>query len=756
VLRTLSLDARDINAARLPLLQKWVAAEPENVDAAVALASLLVDQDKFDDASKLIVPFKGKLGSGEGARVLGAIYVRDGKFDDAYAVLLPYVKPRLESLHTTEQAAEQIYESAWQHEVQLLKDEKGPPDFYQRLNQASSDQQDAIVRRYVQDRLKDNPRIREATEAMEKQEQVVPVVLELGMVMLQRAQGTANPVERKKQLEEAQNVFLSIQSAAGESDEYRLFLGQVYFWLGKQAEGQALFDKFLAAKGRSFQSLLQIAHTLRNVGDDSAARIKAEEAYNKATTSADRYIAAQSRSLIEKDLDDEIEWLQKSDPADPRIKSTLANAVGHRAMREGRDDEAATQFRAALDACNDLPRNEATFNQISLASYSLYGATGDPKDLARSVDAIQQAVALNQSDAVLLYNAGVTVTESTLTDVIGKRIDLHALHSPADVQALPFLYRDEAQRAALAKQLAEHPGFAKSMAYLDKVMVVSPKADRGYGPALALQSTILNDAGLRAIEQRIKTADIDTGNEVRQTQEFLAGTNDGKDAVRRAAALKRYETAATQARAAGGPTLAMALDLQAATMLQRDQTGGTADPDKILQLTSEAHAAAPSKATHFMLLEAYEFRAFKQLRAADPALDQFAKQYYRSLGLSHMLAVLVQQNGPMGKVILAHPDYQKALALYKENMVLFPTDASGLTWAIFSVADPAVAQKQAAILRDVPHHAVIQTVSLLLSPASGSEALDAAWIAQALGKPDEARTVLTRTTALGTPLPQMR
>ena len=71
------------------------------------------------------------------------------------------------------------------------------------------------------------------------------------MVMLQRAQGQTDAAARKTQLESAEKVFLAIGGIAGRSDAYQLSLGQVDYWLGKQAEGCKLFDDYLAKKGAS-------------------------------------------------------------------------------------------------------------------------------------------------------------------------------------------------------------------------------------------------------------------------------------------------------------------------------------------------------------------------------------------------------------------------------------------------------------------------------------------------------------------------
>jgi len=92
------------------------------LDAVVPLAALLEKQDKLDDAKKLLLPFKDKLGDGEGARVLGQILGRQGDYDGAYALLWPYVKSRLDRLHAAEKAAEDAIEQIQHREIGRLKD----------------------------------------------------------------------------------------------------------------------------------------------------------------------------------------------------------------------------------------------------------------------------------------------------------------------------------------------------------------------------------------------------------------------------------------------------------------------------------------------------------------------------------------------------------------------------------------------------------------------------------------------------------
>lgn len=216
-----------------------------------------------------------------------------------------------------------------------------------------------MVRRYIQARIKDDSRIAATREAPAGKSDVVPVALDLGIVMLRRAQEMSDPAARQAELEKAEKTFLAIRSAAGESDEYRLFLGQVYYWLGRHDEGRALFDELLLAKERNFETLLLVAEMLRQVGSEPEARTLAEEAYAATTEQVKKYQAAALRSLILRDVEDQIEWLRRAAPNDESTKVGLSWAMGRQALTEGRVDEAERNLREAV-AMYDKPAETAS------------------------------------------------------------------------------------------------------------------------------------------------------------------------------------------------------------------------------------------------------------------------------------------------------------------------------------------------------------------------------------------------------------
>ena len=458
--------------------------------------------------------------------------------------------------------------------------------------------------------------------------------------MLQRAEAQPTPEARTAQLQQAEQVFLAVRGVAGETDAYRLSLGQVYYWLGRADEGRKLFDAYLADKNRAPEAVLQIAYVHRSLGAETEARAMAEEAHAKGTDNGVKHAAAMLRSIISKDNDDQITWLSRANTADPSIKASLAKARGDQAMEQGRDDEAARQYQAAIDVYADIPRSSATLNETALACYGLFRASGDDAALGRCYDYFQQAVDLDPSDTVLLFNAGYTMLTGALADVVGEEIDLRALRTTPDLSMLGYLYRDQAGRDAVVKRVKAHPGVARAVSYVDKLTVLAPKNANAFSLLVGVHQFTRDEAALRKVEQRLRSADLDTADRLENVKEFLGGAKDAQRVATLNASVKRGADLVKTLRPKGGATAAVAMAGQAEGLLGLDVCTGTADLDQAVALAEEAERLSPSSSTSAALSIALLTRASRQLRKADPAFDAHFRKYERAVGTGHLVAAL--------------------------------------------------------------------------------------------------------------------
>src|SRR5262249_15917880 len=133
------------------------------------------------------------------------VYAQKGKLDEACSLLSAYTEPRLPRLHAAEQQYQAAVRLAQDNLKRQLEQGKAPGFDFQRYNRAGRAEQDQMLRDYVEARLKNDPSILAAGEAVRQEEAVVPVTLDLGLVLLRRAQAGGG-AGRQAELEKAEKV----------------------------------------------------------------------------------------------------------------------------------------------------------------------------------------------------------------------------------------------------------------------------------------------------------------------------------------------------------------------------------------------------------------------------------------------------------------------------------------------------------------------------------------------------------------------
>jgi len=752
-IRPLAVDTRPIDARRLPMLEKWASAEPTNLDAVCPLALLLDAQGDANRAEAMLLPLKDRLGDGEGARLLGMIFARKGDYNGAYALLQPYVESRLKRLHEAQEDYNKTFESLWDNQIDDLNKPGRQSEFHRRYEQAGEAEKRTMVQEYVYSRIKDDPELVSAQETLREVSAVVPVALELGIVMLDRAQGQADADARKKQLEQAEKVFLSIDGFAGESDEYRLSLAKVKYWLGKQDEGRSIFDAFLTDKKRTPESLLEVARAKRELGAEPEARKLAEDSYSFATSQEQRQAAAVLRSVCANDVDDEILWLQRANTENPIIKGKLAWSLGNKAASEGRDAEAEENYRKAIDAYAAQPRSTLTLNESAIAWSALYSVTGDPKAMERCCDCFQQAVELAPDNPILIGNAASVIEGAALADIIGSRIDLRALRYSGGYSLLSYLYHDQAGREEMRQKVRQHPGIKRALTLYQRLIVLSPKRPTGYGAVARIQYYIRDDAGLDDTANRVAAATFDHSDSLAEFKKHLSGVKDQQTIVESAAALNRAMETTERLRAKGGATLAVALCGQAGAMMGLDVLQGNVDANAVVALAEQADSACPSSATEGMLVASHLLRTSKRLCASDPEFAALHAKCKRTLGTSNLVVAAAAQSEALRGKIVRDPDFLQAAELQRKHRQFLPDSPDAFDWALMRYVDPAEAKKIAEIVGKTRRDYVEQSLSARLSPYDPTNTLQGAWLMLISGNADGARGAMKDLAGKGIPMP---
>ncbi|HEX4612463.1 MAG TPA: hypothetical protein VH092_29990, partial [Urbifossiella sp.] len=396
--------------------------------------------------------------------------------------------------------------------------------------------------------------------------------------------------------------------------------------------------------------------------------------------------------------------------------------------------------------------NAATFNNAALAHFALFGVTNDRDELTRGTDKLDRAVALSPSNTILLSNGASMVFQAAAGDVAGPAVDFRALKSPPEGDVLAYLYRTPAERAAVSARVAAHPGAVKARAYAEKLVVLAPRRDESYRLPADLAECAGDTAGLRAAADRAEKAGLELADEAREYREYLTGASDAKKGEAVRAGVTRSAAALAPARAAGGRTFAVAVGRYVRVKTAAWAFGEPADPDELVKLADEAHAAVPSAGTQTALESALLLRAHLALAAAAPGYAAAAAKTRRSFGPA-LVDYVLADDGPHRDRAAANPDVRRLAALALEEFDRDPAGADARDWARVKAAVPDRAATVAEKARANVRHEARARLNRALTPYFVATALESHRDLLLAGKPDEAKQVIAALAAAGTPVP---
>jgi tetratricopeptide (TPR) repeat protein len=750
------LDAKhgQTKALRVGLLRDILAAKPDNVGCAVELALACETDEHLNEAISVLTPLRDKLGSTEGARILGQYLLEQGKSEESYGLLYPYVQARLQKLQTIESAYTNAVAQSSQRALEHLRKGGADQGFYQKYDQASKAEQAAMVDAFIDDWMKNDAQLTRLSQNLREANTIVHVALDLGIVQLGRAQNLPDPATRKKELEAAEKTFLAIRGFAGNTDEYRLFLGQVYYWLGKSQEGRKLFDELLASRKRAVPLLLSLSQTLRLVGEYPQARELSEEAYGKAVDEKQKFAAASLRAVCRKDLDDQIAWLEKCNPQEPSTQVELNTALGRRALKNGERGKAAEYYRKAIAGYESLSRDSATLNNEGLAYLSLYEVTGDLNDHTRALKLLEDAIALAPGNSILLENTAVCLMGRAYLDLVKDVLHLSALKEDPDSSMIAHLYKDEAGRAQVYQRLHDNEHMKKALGYFDKALVLAPKNIGLYRAVLGLQAAFRDTAELQKLQQRLQATEPDFTDYLKASKDFYVGGKDREQLDKLQAALGRLEQAAQSSEVQKSPLTLERVQCQILfSRLALATYGGSTDPDTQLAFARKIHQQNTTVVSDSALTAALFFKAHMTFKSRFPDYASLAEKTRLAISPQELITLALERGGQLASEIRANPEVREAVELIKTSEKRFSRTPQVSEWALIREFDPTEAASLGHQVMDYSTGRLIDDLNYQLNPLQAGAVLEKYWALELSGDKAKADGVLKTAAAKGLPLP---
>lgn len=522
-------EIQSYNEKNYRLLVDIYQQDPDDFSVASKYALLEERLNRCLECINILARHKGKLGQTQAARILGQAYAQNRQVEEAYKLLFPYVQARIKIYHQAEEKYDSVVNAVWDDTIEYLNAGKASSSFYTSYDMVTKEEQGRMVDELYIERRDQSVAVTRAKSAYIESTSIVPVALDLGIVLLNRALTLNDPEQRDSSLKQAEDTFLSVQNYAGDSDEYQLYLGQVYYWLGKEEKGDELFSALLDKYQRSHQVLSSLANTLRELGAVAKAKEYALEAYNSGADIKDKQSYAQTLALLSDKIEDKIEWLEQADQSNPYVKGDLLTAKGRKATSENKNDLALNYFQQSIQVYEKIPENATQLNNIALIYLSKYRLGFHQNDFVKALNMLDRAVELVPEDSIVLNNAAFQHLTKAYTDLLSKQINFEALEEPPSLQHFSFLYNIQEEKKAFASKLAKHSSFKKAMSYMKKAMLLAPKNVEILSELLSIYTFLDDRKELAQLATRFKQIELDLSQQQQSINEYRNGEDRKKD-----------------------------------------------------------------------------------------------------------------------------------------------------------------------------------------------------------------------------------
>ncbi|HOX07470.1 MAG TPA: hypothetical protein PK280_13790, partial [Planctomycetota bacterium] len=749
-------DSKDHAARRAAALRAAAARHPDDPDLASELAVLLESEKDLAGCEKVLTPLADKLGTREGARILGTIHADAGRFDQARKLLTGYCEGRLKTLHATVKEYNQAQQAVADGAIARLRAGSAGPSWYQAYEAKAADKaaQQAMVDEYVTRAINSDLRLKKLGEQLSAQAAVVPVALDLGMVMLRRAQAMTGE-ERRKELLAAEGVFLAVQGVAEGSDTYRISYGQVLYWLGKATEGRKLFDEYLASKKRGPESLYVVAHILREVGATSESWTLGEEAYNQEKDPTRKQGMANFMAASSRDLDTTVVWLGRCNPADKDSQAHLASCQGHLAARDGKDREAEAAYRRSVALYADIPKSPTTLNNCALVYGSLFRVSGKAEDFRRAASMLEEAVGLEPDKRIVAGNAADHLEGCAVLTLLEGRLNYKALGLSPDESLLTYCYDDQAGREEVVGRYTKHPSFQRALELRKRSLLLAPRDQHCAAALMGTLSWLRDEPGLLELQNRLKEVPLDLDSYRQVCLDGFAGKKEteSRKAMEVAIAKLAKVTAEPRLNADDLTPDVAGVQLLNLEMSAASSWGRALDLDAAVARAEKLVAARPCRATRSALASALVFRISRRLAAANPGYAAALEKCRRSLGDGQALLLVAGRDPAFRAAAAANPDMKRLLALDQEDLVRLPKHVSVWQWALRKQFSPETAKEAADLLAGNRVNQLLIELGSQITPMDAGDCCVLHWLFAFRGQADRAAEVLRAAAKDGVPLP---
>jgi len=722
---------------KLQTLEKLAASQsPVDLKVAEELAAMYDELGESEKIIALLSPIQASVKERPAAKTLGSAFLSMGQSAEAIPMLESYLKPRQKDWTEAANKIDATYEREYQAIIDAAQKGAAPESVYKQLDATTDEaKQQQIVQTYVEAELAKGSQYSRYKKTLEKNMQVPDAIMDLGIAHLRVAQ--IDPAKRTHHLEQAESTLLSMQNYAGESPEYQLFLGQVYYWLGKPTEGKTQFDSVIKSSGNNFEVLMSITNTLRDVGRVTEATELSETAYKKATTKSQKSQAASFRSMVAEDTKTSIEWLEKADQSQPNIIINLNTQKATLALQNNETDKAILLYKKALEGYSQQPINSTTLNNSALVHFSMFRASGEISHYNDGLRKMEQAIKLEPNSSTLCINAADFFFAATAQDLLKDKMEPKLLQQGVAIANVITTANSPEEIDAISEKIKAHPNYKKACQYLDRAVLLAPQSIQVYSIGVRNYGAVSDLPRLKRILAKMRDSKVDTTSYKDSWQKGIDEiTIDSlKEDLKKAQDLINTTYASLKTESGKQLIKAKILQLGLSTW---DSIPIINIDERIKELRS-IDKLQPCSAINTVLREALNTKACMVLSASSPEFTKWVKQSKYQIGDLALLLLWLDHLENPAATISKHPSIKDALLTMHQRSLKFPDKMGPSDWVIAKLVAPEDAPKIAQNIYTDESTKLTMNFSLELASYLPSSTIQKTWQMMTEGKIDEAK-----------------
>ena len=690
------------------------AEHPHDQGIGVARAGIL----RARGDAKGAIPILQSLGppgslTTQAALALAGAETDIARYADAEALLTHMLAQRMPAYRKARDRYNAKASSIEDNLIDQAKNDTLPKELSDRLDAVGDKQVRSEFHKIVGERMDADPELTELGKHLRAESDVVPIAVQLGTVQLRHAAEVGGD-KRRRLLAAAERSFLSIEAGASGLPSFHLGLGQVYYRLGKTAEGDKELGQLLA--GDDYDMHLDVARIYRSLGMLTRARQIVTRVY-QAAPKRQRESAAMLMALMAVDLDDHELWLKRGDPDSDFVKVGLLEVEAARLVENGNRDQAADKLQQAARAYERDAKHEVSAANNAALDYSQrYLCTGNMGDLDAAARLFDGALALEPDAALVLNNAVPLLLYrarlAALSPWLRER-ELRLTDTETDVVFSAML--TGAHHKELVDRLTRNKDFARARQLLDQSVVLGPALPDAWLYKLGTLSMLKDARGLARLQARVgKVPALDLGGDEDALRDWLAGKHDAETRRQMAARLQQLDETAKALDAKRDAASVAAVEL-----LEGDKHDDLAilgqsvrEADASVTALRAADSTWPAIGARSTLARELVKLGLLRTAASIPAVGRLVKTDFREVGPSLLIEELLASHTSAALDALARdPALVEATALRRE---LAEADPRPSDWVLAElVHDPKLGELARPAFDDPVTHATAELESRL-------------------------------------------